>query len=156
MINAPAAVVRGVGIVFLLTVLAMLIVIGPTRFVVTLLGARVSVPSAGGALLRIGLGAVDWWISANVFYAITSGEHQWAPLSFATTFASAHFAGMAVGAPAGLGVFDAIFLQLGVGDMAPAHVAAALLLYRLVGYAAPALLALGPYLAISNRNPSSS
>lgn len=148
-LDAPLALVRGVGVAFLTLVAGAMVVIGRSRMAFSLFGARLSVPSAGGALLRIGLGALDWWISANVFFALLNGTLNWAPLSFVTTFASAHFAGMAVGAPAGIGVFDAIFLQLGAGDIAPAQVAAALLLYRLVSYALPAAFALGPYLALS-------
>lgn len=151
MFHAPASLIRGLGVVFLAGAGVLLVTIGRARLAATLFGARLITPSIKGAALRIGLGALDWWISANVFHAFVSSKLEWAPLSFATTFATAHFAGMAAGAPAGIGVFDAIFLHLDAGDAEPAHLAASLLLYRLVGYAAPALLALGPYLLLSQR-----
>lgn len=149
--GVPPALVRGCGIAFLVVVVGAVIAAGRTRSVFSIWGVKMSAPSAGGALLRLGLGAVDWMISANVLFVFLSFESQWAPLSFVATFATAHFAGMAAGAPAGLGVFDALMLHAGAFDSSPAHVAAALLLYRLVGYATPALLALVIYLPMSQR-----
>jgi phosphatidylglycerol lysyltransferase len=147
--NAPAALVRGCGIAVLVAAACALIAIGRRRAVFSLLGASIRTPSGPGAVLRLGLGALDWVISANVLYVFLSFESRWAPLSFVAAFASAHFAGMAAGTPAGLGVFDALMLHIGAISASPAHVAAALLLYRLIAYATPALLALGPYIALS-------
>lgn len=148
----PAPLLRGCGITFLVVLAAMLFAAGRRRVLFSVPGAAISAPSGAGAILRLGLGAIDWIISANVLYLFVSMGAHAAPLAFVSTFASAHFAGMAVGAPAGLGVFDTLILHDGAINAEPAALAAALLLYRLVGYATPALLAIGPYLYLTNAN----
>lgn len=151
--GVPNAILRGCGIAFLVALACAMVIAGRKRTAFTLWGVAMSAPSAGGVLVRMALGAVDWIISANILFVFLSFGQGSAPLSFVTMFATAHFAGMAAGAPAGLGVFDALMLHAGAIEAHPAQLAAALFLYRLVGYATPALVALGPYLAISQREP---
>lgn len=148
-LGAPEALVRGFGISVLVLATVLLVAAGRRRAVFSMLGLPMSAPSAGGAIARLSLGALDWWISANVLAMLLSDVPRWTHLSFVAAFASAHFAGMAAGAPAGLGVFDALMLHLGATSNTSAQFAAALLLYRLIGQAAPALLAIGPYLFLS-------
>jgi phosphatidylglycerol lysyltransferase len=148
--GAPALIVRGVAVVVLAALCAG-VLLSDRKRKLSFRGVTIAAPSRGGAALRLGLGGIDWIISANVFFALLNLSHGAAPLTFVSGFASAHFAGMAVGAPAGLGVFDALMLHNGTLGASSARVAAALLLYRLIGYAAPALIALGPFLALSRR-----
>lgn len=149
--GVPHTILRGCGVALIVVFACVMVLAGRKRTAFKLWGVELSAPSAGGVLVRLVLGAVDWMISANILYVFLSFAQNWAPLSFVTTFATSHFAGMAAGAPAGLGVFDALMLHAGAIEANPAQLAAALFLYRLVGYAMPALLALIPYLALSQR-----
>ncbi|MEQ1617148.1 MAG: lysylphosphatidylglycerol synthase domain-containing protein [Terricaulis sp.] len=149
--GVPEPILRGCGVGFIVVLIGVMVLAGRKRTAFTLWGVNLSAPSAGGVLVRLTLGAIDWMISANILYVFLSFAENWAPLSFVTTFATSHFAGMAAGAPAGLGVFDALMLHAGAVETNPAQLAAALFLYRLVGYATPALIALIPYLALSQR-----
>jgi phosphatidylglycerol lysyltransferase len=148
--GVPHEVLRGAGVAFLAALVLWILVAGRKRTRFTLWGVAVSAPSAGGVLARSILGAIDWAISANIFFVFLSFAQEPAPLAFVTVFATAHFAGMAAGAPAGLGVFDALMLHVGSISTSPAQIAAALVLYRLVAYVTPAAIALGPYLVASH------
>jgi phosphatidylglycerol lysyltransferase len=132
-------------------VMGSLVWAGRRKVHVSLFGVRFSTPTALGGIARLALGATDWLISANIFYVLLARAEGLAPASFATTFAAAHFMGMAAGMPAGLGVFDALMLHIGAHGRAPAEVAAALFLYRLVAYLAPSVIALLVYLGIVRR-----
>lgn len=152
----PHELLRTCGIGFFVALLGLMVIAGRRRTKFTLWGVAVSAPSAGGVLARSLLGATDWLISANIFFVFLSFAHQAAPLSFVTAFATSHFAGMAAGSPAGLGVFDALMLHVGPhNNISPDKIAAGLLLYRIVAYATPALLALIPYLLLSQREEKS-
>lgn len=140
--GAPSAIVRGAAIGYLCLVAAAILWASRRRFRIVRPNFTFSTPSARGVLLRLMLGAFDWLISGHVFYTLMTATVVLAPASFLTLFASAHFMGMAVGAPAGLGVFDAIMLHIRPAAVTPARIAAALLLYRLVANAAPAIIAL--------------
>jgi phosphatidylglycerol lysyltransferase len=141
--HLPRALLQGIGAAFLAGVGAL--VLASDRFArpIRLFGAEIRFPDARGALARIGLGALDWWISANVFYAFITPALDWAPMRFVASFSAAHFVGMAAGAPAGLGVFDALMLHVQGAETPASSVAAALLMYRLVAQIAPAIIALG-------------
>jgi uncharacterized membrane protein YbhN (UPF0104 family) len=142
---------RAIAIAVFVTVFAALLWAGRRKMHVSLFGVTFSTPNALGGLARIGLGAADWLISANIFYVLLARAEGLAPAAFATTFASAHFMGMAAGMPAGLGVFDALMLHIGASGRSPAEIAAALLSYRLIAYLAPSMIALMVYLSIVRR-----
>lgn len=147
----PHEILRACGVGFFVALFGLMAIAGRRRTKFTLWRVQVSAPSAGGVLARALLGATDWLISANIFFVFLSFAHEAAPLSFVTAFATAHFAGMAAGSPAGLGVFDALMLHVVTREWKPEQIAAGLLLYRLIAYATPALLALIPYLLLSER-----
>jgi phosphatidylglycerol lysyltransferase len=107
-----------------------------------LFGIPSQVPGPGGAALRITAGAADWALSASVLYVLLPEETRGPFVAFAAVFAVAHFAGMAVGTPAGLGVFDALMLHIAPTDASAGQLAAALLLYRLLAFFLPLGLAL--------------
>lgn len=144
-------VLRGLALAVFAVVLFALVWAGRRKVHVSLFGVTFSTPTALGALARLVLGAADWLISANIFYVLLARAEGLAPAAFATTFASAHFMGMAAGMPAGLGVFDALMLHIGASGRSPAEIAAALLSYRLVAYLAPSVIALIVYLGIVRR-----
>lgn len=144
-------VLRALSIGVFIATFATLFWMGRRKVHVSLFGVTFSTPTALGALARLALGMSDWLISANIFYVLLARAEGLAPAAFATTFASAHFMGMAAGMPAGLGVFDALMLHIGASGRSTAEIAAALLSYRLIAYLAPSIMALFVYLGVVRR-----
>lgn len=140
--GVPSEFMRGLGLCVLGCAIALIVAAGRKPGARTVFGATLVLPSAIGAVRRLALGALDWFISSTILFAFLAGGVIAAPLSFTANFATAHFLGMAAGVPAGLGVFDTLMLHAGAEGVTPGKVAAALFLYRLFAYFAPALIAL--------------
>ncbi len=105
---------------------------------------RLSRPPVALAAAQVALSALDWCITGAVLYAFLPPG---AGLQFATmlrAYIIAQTAGVMSHVPGGIGVFELVFLSLlapsGAGERAA--VLAALLMYRVVYYLAPLLLAM--------------
>ncbi len=137
---APAY-LRATGVVVLLIAATGLIAAGGRKRRLKLLGRPINLPSARSAATRLLVGATDWLASASVLFLLLpqSAQHNW--LAFAAFFAALHFAAMSTGAPAGIGVFDAVMLGLNPTDANSGEMAAALVIYRLLSFLMPLALA---------------
>jgi phosphatidylglycerol lysyltransferase len=133
--------VRGIGLAILLTLAALVIAAGKEQRGLKVFGQPVNVPHGGGASARIGVGALDWMLSASVLYVLLPEETRGGFFAFVAVFAAAHFMGMAMGTPAGLGVFDAVMLHLAPGHMSSSAILVALVIYRIVAFLTPLVLA---------------
>lgn len=140
--GVPSEVLRGLGLGVLGAAVALIVAAGRKPGARTVFGATLVLPSGVGAIRRLSLGAIDWFISSTILFAFLAGGPTTAPLAFTANFATAHFLGMAAGVPAGLGVFDTLMLHAGAAGVTAGKVAAALFLYRLFAYFGPALVAL--------------
>ncbi len=114
---------------------------GGKRRKLNLLGRPVKLPSARAGATRLIVGVADWMASASVLFFLLppSAQDNW--LAFAAFFSALHFVAMSTGAPAGIGVFDAVMLGLNPTDATSGQLAAALVVYRLLSFITP--LALG-------------
>jgi uncharacterized membrane protein YbhN (UPF0104 family) len=145
----PKDVVRIGGLALLGVIASLVLLAGSRRRSASLKGVAFSIPGARGVLLRLAVGALDWVITAHVLFVLLVGAIAFSGPGFLSVFATAHFAGMVAGTPAGIGVFDGIMLHIGHGDLSPANVIVALVLYRVIANALPALIALGPFIVLS-------
>jgi uncharacterized membrane protein YbhN (UPF0104 family) len=134
--------VRLMGVVVIAALVGGLIVAGKDTRILKLFGHDLHVPHAGGVGARLGVAALDWVVGAAILYVLLPPETRGGFFAFATVFAAAHFVAMATGAPAGLGVFDAIILHVAPGGTPQGDLLAGLLVYRAVTFLGPLVLAL--------------
>jgi uncharacterized membrane protein YbhN (UPF0104 family) len=140
-LHQSAAYVRYAGLGLIAVGIVILIVMGRRPRTLAIRQLSLRVPHALGALARLGAGILDWLFSASVLYALLPAHATGGLLAFAALFAAVHMVSMMTGAPAGIGVFDAVMLSIAPGGMPPGDLAAALIIYRLMAQVLP--LALG-------------
>jgi phosphatidylglycerol lysyltransferase len=105
--------------------------------------------SVGERILALAAVVGDWLCTAFGLLVLTEGAG--APLPFLTRFATGALIGQAAGAPGGLGPLEAAILGGASGDDVRRAVAA-LILFRVIFFLAPAVLATPFWLASSLRN----
>jgi len=96
-------------------------------------------PTLVGA--QIGLTAADWLVSASVLYVLLPPELGLTLLPFASIFIAAQLLGVVSHVPGGLGVFEATLLTLMPEAASSPSLFAALVVYRLIYYLLPLLMA---------------
>ncbi len=89
---------------------------------------------------QMGLGVIDVCAAAGALYALLPNGHGVGFFAFAALYSFAAMLGIASHSPGGLGVFEATMLK-GVGG-SPDKLLAALLLFRVIYYLVPFVLAL--------------
>ncbi len=148
-VTIPASVQRGIGIAILIVTLGVLAMLrGPAREV-KLWHWRLRCPSLPQALAMIATSAIDlaWAGAALLILVPGAGLHAFP--AFFLGYALAIIAALVTHVPGGVGVFEAVMLAV-LPDTDPSHVLAALILYRLIYYVFPLLVA-GALLAIHER-----
>jgi uncharacterized membrane protein YbhN (UPF0104 family) len=101
---------------------------------------KVYLPSGPSTLLQIGIGILDLGCCALAMYMLLPAEPNIGFVTLAVVFVSATLLGFASHAPGGLGVFDAAML-VALWQFDKESVLAGLLLFRLLYYLAPFVLA---------------
>jgi uncharacterized membrane protein YbhN (UPF0104 family) len=101
---------------------------------------KVYLPSGPSTLLQIGIGILDLGCCALAMYMLLPAEPNIGFVTLAVVFVSATLLGFASHAPGGLGVFDAAML-VALWQFDKESVLAGLLLFRLLYYVAPFVLA---------------
>jgi len=104
-------------------------------------------PAFRSALLQIALSAADWIAAAAVLWTLLPGESRLTPGRFLGAFLVAQAGGVVSQVPAGLGVFESLALTLLGSEHPASSVAAALIVYRLIYYLGPLVLAAGLFSA---------
>jgi uncharacterized membrane protein YbhN (UPF0104 family) len=102
---------------------------------------KVSLPNGPSTLLQIGIGILDLGCCALAMYMLLPNEPNIGFVTLAVVFVSATLLGFASHAPGGLGVFDAAML-VALWQFDKEDVLAGLLLFRLLYYLAPFIIAL--------------
>ena len=97
-------------------------------------------PGAGLTLGQTALGVIDVCAAAGALYVLLPADHGVGFLAFAALYSFAAMLGIASHSPGGLGVFEATMIK-GVGGSAD-KLLASLLLFRVVYYIVPFVLAL--------------
>ncbi|HEX6059614.1 MAG TPA: hypothetical protein VFZ11_11425 [Gemmatimonadaceae bacterium] len=99
-------------------------------------------PSARLGLSQLAVAAVDWMLAASVLYVLLPPSLGISFPAFLAVFLVAFVSGIASNVPAGLGVFETVFLLLLPEDASHAAVLGALVAYRALYYLLPLLVAL--------------
>jgi len=140
-LGAPSWLVRAIALAVLIAAAVLIaLCLGRER---TLFGRiRVRLPSLSLALRQLFFSAVDIIAATAVlWFLLPPGSIGFAP--FVGFFAIATTLGVLSHVPGGLGVFEAIMLLALQGKVPADALAAALVMYRLIYYVLPLLLALG-------------
>lgn len=140
LVHIPAWLLRVVGAIILLAVLAFVALAARRREVMIAWRWRLRLPPAKLALQQLLISAVDLLSSATALWLLLPpGAVE--PGPFVAWYSIALVAGLLSHVPGGLGVFEAIIL-LACGDRAPVEqILSALVLYRVIYYLLPLILA---------------
>lgn len=104
-------------------------------------GLRLELPGLGVTLGQIVLGVVDLCSAAGVLYVLLPSHRLIDFFTFAAAYVFACILGIASNAPGGIGVFEAAILKV-VPVSSEAELLASLLLFRVIYYLIPFVLAL--------------
>ncbi|MEN6425517.1 MAG: bifunctional lysylphosphatidylglycerol flippase/synthetase MprF [Phycisphaerales bacterium] len=140
-IHLPLGSVHVLGVVFLGVTGAYLAGTGLRRRPLKIRGWELRVPPLAISSGQIAISCVDWLLAAGVLYVLLPQAVHTGFGRFLGIFALAQAAGLLSYVPAGLGVFETVFLLSFSGTGDTAAVTASLLLYRLVYYILPLILA---------------
>jgi glycosyltransferase 2 family protein len=104
-------------------------------------GLRLELPGLGVTLGQVVLGVVDLCSAAGVLYVLLPSHRLLDFFTFAATYVFACVLGIASNAPGGIGVFEAAMIKV-VPVTSEAELLASLLLFRVIYYLIPFVLAL--------------
>ena len=132
---------RIVGVVILVAITGYLAWVGRARRRVKLQGFRLELPGALPTLGQMTLGITDVCAAAGVLFVLLPAGHGLDFATFVGIYVFACMLGIASHAPGGIGVFEATMLRF-IPGASEEKVLAALLLFRIVYYLIPFVLAL--------------
>ena len=137
----PFASSRIVGVVLLVVVAAYMLAVAGRRRPLSAFGWELQIPSVSVSAGQIAISAVDWVLAAWVFYVLLPADIHIGFRQYLVMYLLAQGAGLLSHVPGGLGVFETVGLFL-LGDLSsvPA-LTASFLLYRLIYYILPLMLA---------------
>ncbi len=138
--HLPEPLSAAFGVLLLLTIVAFIGWTVVRRRPISLRDWRFSLPHPGLALLQVGAGVLDLVLAGATLYVLLPPEVAGTLGDFLGIYAAATGLGAASNLPGALGVFDAVVLA-GLPDNAQAGLLGALVLYRVVYYLLPLLLA---------------
>ena len=130
-----------IGLGVLAVVFAYLIFVSRTRRRVRWQKFRLELPGLPVTLGQMFLGAVDVCAGAAALFVLLPPEHGMAFLTFAAVYVFAVMLGIASHAPGGIGIFEATMLKA-IPNASTSALLASLLMFRMVYYVAPFILAL--------------
>jgi uncharacterized membrane protein YbhN (UPF0104 family) len=139
--HLDAALNQAVGASILLALVGYVAWVSSKPRRVGLRGLTLELPGFWITLGQIAVGAIDILCAASVLYALLPSGYPVEFLTFVAIYVAASVLGVASNAPGGVGAFEATMLSVMRG-IAPEALLASLLLFRIVYYVAPFLLAL--------------
>lgn len=139
--RATPFIVQGAGAAILIAVMAYFAFVAGGRRAIAVKGWRLELPGARMSLCQILLGAADVCAAAAVLYVLLPAGHGVAFESFLAIYVFACVVGVASHLPGGVGAFEAVML-IGLAQLPREQVLGALLLFRLLYYIGPFILAL--------------
>ena len=132
---------RAIGVAIIAALVMYLVWAARRRRHVRIQGFRLELPGFWLSTGQICLGLVDLCAAAGVLYALLAPPRMIDYLSFVTLYVFGSLLGIASNAPGGIGVFEATMLKT-VPAHSEAELFAALLLFRIIYYLVPFILAL--------------
>ena len=130
-----------IGAIFLAIVGTYVLLVLLRRKPLGIRGWEVPVPSPLIVAGQLAVGTLDWLLATSVLYVLLPAGMDLNPIKFLAIFLLAQATGLLSYVPGGLGVFDTVvLLLLADGSQTPA-LTASLLLYRLIYYILPLIVA---------------
>ena len=142
-LHLPFTTVRPIGVIFLLLVAAYLLGSIFIQQPLIIRGQEFRFPSLKISLAQIAISSFDWILAAAVLYVVLPTNISLSYLDFLGIYLLAMFAGVVSNVPGGLGVFETIILLILSSKVSAAAVLGSMLVYRVVYYYLPLLLAAG-------------
>jgi glycosyltransferase 2 family protein len=130
------------GLAVLGAIVTYLVWVTNRRREISIKGFRLQLPGLGLTLGQIALGVVDQSAAAGVLYVLLPSHSGLDYFAFAATYVFACILGVASNAPGGIGVFEAAMLSA-VPAPSKEALLASLVLFRVIYYLVPFLVALG-------------
>jgi uncharacterized membrane protein YbhN (UPF0104 family) len=134
-------VMQAIGGALLVGLVAYLAFVTGGRRSVALRGWSLPLPGLGLTICQLVLGVIDVCAGAAVLYLLLPAGHGLAYEAFLAVFVFAAIVGIASHAPGGLGAFEATML-IAIKQVPSGQLLGALLLFRLIYYIMPFLIAL--------------
>jgi hypothetical protein len=134
-------VIMAAGVAVALVTIGYLVWIATGERTLRLRGWNLPLPGLGVTLAQMMLGACEVCAAAAVLFVLLPGGHNLQFESFLAVYIVACLIGIASHAPGGLGVFEATML-VALSRLPFEHVLGALLLFRIIYYVLPFILAL--------------
>jgi phosphatidylglycerol lysyltransferase len=134
-------VLRWIGIAALVASIGFLMMLGLRKSELSVRGHRFRAPSLGLIIGQLLFTALDILMAATVLYLLLP-PNEMGFATFLAVFAAAIFAGVASHVPGGVGIFETIIIAALPASVPVEQAAAGLLLYRLIYYLVPFVLAL--------------
>jgi hypothetical protein len=139
--HASPLLMQGAGAAILLIGVAYLVWVRGGERGIAVRGWRLELPGTGMSLLQILIGAADVCAAGAVLYVLLPAGHGVSFEAFLAIYVFAAVVGTASHLPGGVGAFEATIL-LGLSQVPAEPLLGALLLFRLIYYIAPFILAL--------------
>ncbi|HTK83702.1 MAG TPA: bifunctional lysylphosphatidylglycerol flippase/synthetase MprF [Patescibacteria group bacterium] len=102
---------------------------------------QISAPTPVMALLQTGVATLDVMLAGSILYIFLRETVHMSFLPFLTVYATAIIFGLASQVPGGLGIFESTFMWMAATDVSSAEIMGALIVYRIVYYVVPLVLA---------------
>ena len=102
---------------------------------------RYGLPDQRTGLMQVGLASCFWLLVSGVIYVLGPSGRELGYQTVLASFAIASLAGLIIRIPAGLGVIEAVFIQIMGGAIGLSSVLAMLLAYRAIFLLAPLVVA---------------
>ncbi len=132
---------RIVGLVVLVALTSFIVWLARKRRAIRVSGMVVRMPKAKPAFLMVLAGAIDLLAACGTLYVLLPPDAVPDAARYLVTYSIAFLAGMAANTPGGVGVFEATVVT-GLGIAHRPDVAAALILFRLIYFVLPLVVAL--------------
>ena len=142
-LHLPFTTVRPIGVIFLLLVATYLLGSIFIQQPLIIREQEFRFPSFKISLAQIAISSFDWILAAAVLYVVLPTNISLSYLDFLGIYLLAMFAGVVSNVPGGLGVFETIILLILSSKVSAAAVLGSMLVYRVVYYYLPLLLAAG-------------
>ena len=141
LVSISPGVMRALSIAVVATLVVGMAILAFSKAGITLRGLRITAPSPGILAGQLVFTAIDILMAALVlFLLLPASSMGFAP--FLAVFAAATMAGVISHVPGGIGVFESVVIAALPAAVPVQHAAAALLLYRMIYFLAPFVLAL--------------
>ncbi len=140
-LHLPFLSVRPLGVLFFALVLAYLILIIFIKKPLKIRGWEFETPNLTLSTAQVLISLLDWALAAGVLYVLMPQTHGLTYPKFIGIFLLSQIAGLLSSIPAGLGVFETVILLLMSDFGEPAALIGSLLLYRIIYYLSPLIVA---------------